>query len=619
MSDSQLLVEHFQGRADHVAVAPDGSKFHPQKIDTPIKAAWLDKEHFTGKRCYGFYLMDTESRVMCSCVDFDNKDATPDPQWRDKTEAVYYQLASCDVMSAVEVSSSGKAAHVWVFFDELIDAWAVRAWWRVISEKCGVPFVEVYPRQDKQTGKGLGNLVRFPLWNKSRFVDVEAEWGEITVEAALRGVSRLTLTDLKMQAWSLAGVKLASEVPLTATVVGNIKGVPVRVARLLDRKYSLLAKRWAGDRDGMNDDSKSALVMSIGCELVRALVPTPEIETAIRAWCEQNDYEKGLRDNWVGNTVLKAYDFVGKRTEKKSLGGTTVKDAAMCYVAALRQGPPVCYGSGIPELDHSIDGVGLGEMAVIAARPSHGKSAFAMQWVDQVAASGVPCLLVSEEMGKLEIGKRAILSISKRSTEIENYKGDDDVPKHLLDTLEGDIQGHYSSRNHVHLVESCNTIDRLEEVIDQYCGINEVKLVAIDYMQLLTSSHGSRYDSITDISRRLKQAAKRNDCAILALCQLNRDVEKRGGDNGNFRPRMSDLRESGQIEQDADLVLMLAWPFKFDSSAGKDEYKVFCEKRRNGPIRESIVTTTFNPERQSFGRVEREGNLSLDEFSEMYE
>ncbi len=150
----------------------------------------------------------------------------------------------------------------------------------------------------------------------------------------------------------------------------------------------------------------------------------------------------------------------------------------------------------------------------------------------------------------------------------------------------------------MYLLNGCGTIERVEEIIDQFVSLHGVGIVAVDYLQLLTSRQGSdRYEVVTEISRRIKRCAGRNRIPILALCQLNREVEKRT-DN---EPKLSDLRESGQIEQDADLVLFTQWPHKFDTSMPPHMYRIYCAKRRNGPIRTARIETTFDPNRQTIG------------------
>lgn len=588
---AELILSVFKGREDHVAVGTADNKFGPHKLDHALPPEWLAVRHLSEVQCLGFYLMREDNRVYCSCVDFDNKPEKPDDKWMEKTETVYRHLCNLGLSPLVEVSASGNAAHVWLTFNEPTDAWVVRSFWRALSTSIDVQFVEVYPRQDQLTGKGIGNLVRYPLWNKSYFPDVESEeWDAIDPVEALTTVRRCDGHDLKVIALEMGAGDLKPESVLVFDSTGS--SISVRVQQKLSRPHSLLTKRWNGSMEGMNDESRSALAQSIACELVRTYTPTAEVEQALRHWCNEHGYEKGKRSDWVSRTVAKAYDFVNSRIESRSHETTTMKDAVEAYIATLTSDMPRHVRTGISELDDSFDGMAFGEMIVIAARPGHGKSAFGLHWLDSAARDGLIGLIVSEEMSKLELGKRALLSISSLE---ESKWGVGTV--NMLRHQAGD---HFERRSEIHVVESCATIDRCEEVIDQHCAIYGAKVVAVDYLQLLTGRGQSRYEDVSEISRRLKQAARRNDCALLAMCQLNREIDKRDG----HEPRLSDLRESGQIEQDADLILFLQWACRADANELDPMlYKVVCAKRRNGPIRKERMTIAFDANRQKFGCV----------------
>src|SRR5262245_31295896 len=172
LKTAELLLAHFKGRADHVAIGnPDGT-FRPKKLPRPMQPGWMAK-HLGGQECLGFYLMTPDSQVWCSAVDFDNKPHCPDPEWQEKAAALYVYLQKAGLSPVAEISASGQAAHVWLFFEEPADAWVPRAFWAAVSQRLGFPFREVYPRQDRLAGKGMGNLIRYPLWNPSRFADPE--------------------------------------------------------------------------------------------------------------------------------------------------------------------------------------------------------------------------------------------------------------------------------------------------------------------------------------------------------------------------------------------------------------------------------------------------------------
>lgn len=581
---AEQLAKVFRGRGDKIAVA-DGNAFHPE--DCTAHAERIEAEHLAGVRCLGFYLLDEESHCYVSCADFDNKPDRPDPLWREKAERVYFLLANVGLSPLVEVSQSGDAAHVWLSFREPVPAWLARAFWRAVSSKLELPIPEVYPRQDTLAKGGLGNLVRYPLWNQSRFVDVESDWETIVPAEALSSAARTDVGSLRLYGWELCGSELRPEA--TAVVETDDGVLPARVHEKLKKPHTLLSRRWFGDTFGMNDPSKSALVQAIACELVRAYVPTAEICAALRVWCKSFGYEKGEREDWIERTTSKAYDFVFHRLEQKSAECSTLETAAIDYLESIRSGTCSAVKSGIPDLDASIEGVGFGEVAIVAGLPGHGKTALAMQWILSAAGEGMPGLILSEEMSRIALGKR-VVQVSTAVHE-EHWR------EHL-DAVAGHVRTLFQDRALIRVREQCGTIDRAEELIDQHCQVDGVRIVAIDYLQLLGSRHGKRYEDVSEVSRRLKQAAARNGCAMLVCCQLNREINKRQ----NFEPRNSDLRESGQIEQDADLILFAQWPYRLQCDyQDESEYRIYCTKRRNGPVNSPVVITTWNPERQIVG------------------
>lgn len=589
---ADLILARFKGRPDFTAVA-NGEAFAPDQ--RAITAERLRKEHLSGERCLGFYLLDEQSRCWCTTVDFDNKVKDPDPEWKAKAERVYYALSELRLSPLVEISQSGNGAHVWLFLSEPTPAWSPRAWWRALANRLNIRFKEIYPRQDTHDGgKGMGNLVRYPLWNQSSFVDVENDWALLDPIDALKSVRDTCSADLSLLAFE-AGMGELRPDPKPAqsiVLVDTDDLMPLRVQRLIEKNGSLLSKRWRGETTGMKDTSKSAIAMSICTELVRSYVPTPEIASALRHWCRLNGAEKkGDRDDWIGRTVSKAYDFVLTKYEAKSIASATFQSAAHAYLDRIERGDQLYAESGIAELDHSIEGVGEGEVCIIAGRPNHGKTAVGLQWIDNVASNmGWPGLFISEEMGIAEVGKRRVLSIS-------------DIPQDQwvaasVSHIRREIDDYHNGKAPVHLVESCCTIDRVEELCEQYVLLHGVKVLAIDYLQLLGArAKHDRYEIVTEVSVRVKQLTRRLGLRTLLLCQLNRSVEGRD----DHEPRMSDLRESGQIEQDADLIIFTQYPCRFDSDIPKDVYRFWCAKRRNGAIRESRIETKFNPNRQFVG------------------
>jgi hypothetical protein len=321
---AEILLRLFRGRADYVAV-PNGAGFKPYKLQAPIHPELLAQRHLAGVQCLGFYVMTEDETVWCSCVDIDGNPSksNPDLQWREKAEAVTLFLLNIGLKPVVEVSQSGAGVHIWLFFDPSVEGWLIRAFWRVVGAKTDIAFKEIFPKQDCLSGKGLGNLVRYPLWNQSRFVDVE-DWSEVAVES-LETVERVTAAQLKMLAFQLgvSELKPCDPPPANASAAGASAAaaeptLSPRVQSLIGRAGKLLARRWAGDTAGMKDGSRSALALAIATELVRQYVPTDEIAQAVRFWCRERTYEKGERADWVAGLIAKAYDFVLARVEERS-------------------------------------------------------------------------------------------------------------------------------------------------------------------------------------------------------------------------------------------------------------------------------------------------------------
>lgn len=556
----------FRGRDGFHARRDDEGRYAPVEGEPDMQS------HLQGEQASGFYLMRTDNTVLCSCADIDNHENS-NARWVHQTDSVCESLRTLGMPYTREISQSGSGSHIWMFYDEPVPAYLTRAFWKVVGKQSRVQLPEVYPRQDRLTGRGMGNLVLYPLWNKSRFVDDRFE--EILPAEALKGKAvKNPIGSLKEVIHSLTG-----DVPSEPKVRTSPDELPERVEKLM-LPGSLLESRWSGDMTGMPDRSRSALCFAIAQILVQARIPTPEIEQTITAWCLLHDYTARGTPEWVERTVARSYDGVIQKEELKSDTVETLLTSARGALRDRVSGHRTIYPTGIESLDASIEGTRPGELMVVAARPSIGKTAFGIQMADHVAKQ-VPVLLISEEMSRREIGNRAVLTI---------VGGEDEtVDAEKADKL---LAEHYGNRHSIYTVENCTTIERCEEVIERYVTCHGVKFIALDYLQLLRRRKTtSRYEDVSDISRRLKQAAGRFDVSILALCQFNRAaVERESG-----VPQMSNIRDSGQIEQDADLVLSLQWPDR-----NKSDYRIWCHKRRNGPIKSQMVKTNFNPGRQLF-------------------
>jgi replicative DNA helicase len=266
-------------------------------------------------------------------------------------------------------------------------------------------------------------------------------------------------------------------------------------------------------------------------------------------------------------------------------------------------------GTGFPDLDRMTDGLHGGEMIVIAARPSMGKTSLAMNMAESIVLEqGLPVGVFSLEMSAESLVMRMLCSIARvnlRSIR-EGFMSEADFPK--LTSAAGRL-----ARAPLFIDDSAGlSILQLRARARRMHQQHGVKLFVIDYLQLLHStarrSQENRQQEIADISSGIKALAKELKVPIIVLAQLNREIEK----DKSRKPRLSDLRESGAIEQDADVVGLLYKP-----TSGEDEDGVPAEeadglpvnlliaKQRNGPTGD--VNLTFL---KSYTRFESAAKVS---------
>jgi replicative DNA helicase len=269
---------------------------------------------------------------------------------------------------------------------------------------------------------------------------------------------------------------------------------------------------------------------------------------------------------------------------------SSLERASREYLDSLLDGQEEPFFTGLPSIDSSMGGLMKGELCIIGGRPSHGKSMFALNWLFNVCANSVNTVLISEEMGPAALAQRALSFITDtpRSRWRDEYE-------HLY-ALSSQF---WENRGKVVVVESVRSIDKAVSAIAQAVEYSSVEFAVVDYLQLLKGKGASRYEQISNVSTELKHAAVKYDIAMVVLAQLGREIEKR--DN---IPRLYDLKDSGQIEQDADQVMFVQWPLKNDPRHKPfNEYRVFCAKNRNRETKESVVELRFVPSRQLLKEV----------------
>ncbi|MBS0587049.1 replicative DNA helicase [Nitrosomonas sp.] len=237
--------------------------------------------------------------------------------------------------------------------------------------------------------------------------------------------------------------------------------------------------------------------------------------------------------------------------------------------------------SGFHDLDQKTSGFQPGDLIIVAGRPSMGKTAFSLNIAEHVALElNKPVAVFSMEMGGAQLAMRMLGSVGK----LDQHKvrtgrlDDDDWPKltHALGKLN-------EAPIYIDETAALNALELRARARRLYRQYGELGLIVVDYLQLMSSTGQgeNRATEISEISRALKGLAKELKVPLIALSQLNRSLEQRP----NKRPVMSDLRESGAIEQDADVILFIYRDEVYNpDSPDKGIAEIIIGKQRNGPI-----------------------------------
>jgi replicative DNA helicase len=278
-----------------------------------------------------------------------------------------------------------------------------------------------------------------------------------------------------------------------------------------------------------------------------------------------------------------------------------IKDAIREIEAAgKREDALVGTPSGFTRLDRLTSGWQKSELIIIAARPSMGKTAFALSMARNMAVDhGKYVAIFSCEMSSIQLVNRLIVAETDiPGDKIKNGRLNEEEWKQLDSRIKKLVQAPIFIDD-----TPAISISELRGKCRRLMAQHKLDIVIVDYLQLMSGPEnaGSREQEVSMISRSLKSIAKELNVPILALSQLNRSVEMRGGSK---RPLLSDLRESGAIEQDADMVVFIHRQEKFgipafeDGSSTKGIAEIILAKNRNGPVDD--VKLKFREEKAQF-------------------
>jgi replicative DNA helicase len=280
----------------------------------------------------------------------------------------------------------------------------------------------------------------------------------------------------------------------------------------------------------------------------------------------------------------------GNRTSESFATMSKLLAEVMTRLDELHKNPSAVTGkaTGFHDLDERTAGLQDGDLIIIAGRPAMGKTSFALNIAEHVGLElKLPVLIFSMEMGGSQLGNRFLSSVAR----VDAQK----MRTGRLETSDWDKLG-----------MALGKLNEAPILIDETAGLNPMELrsrarrswreygglglVVVDYLQLMSpSSSGveNRATELGEISRGLKNLAKELQVPVIALSQLNRSVEQRT----DKRPVMADLRESGSLEQDADLILFIYRDEVYNKeSANPGEAEIIIGKQRNGPIGTVVLT-----------------------------
>lgn len=333
--------------------------------------------------------------------------------------------------------------------------------------------------------------------------------------------------------------------------------------------------------------------------LMRALIDTAhDIETAA--------YDEGSESAEVLDQAEKAIYAIGNGSAAHKFVAIKDKlDDAWDRIESLSKNQGAVRGTptGFPDLDNLLSGLHPSDLIILAARPSVGKTSFALDIARNAAIRhDVPVGIFSLEMSSEQIIDRMLSSESyvnswKIRTGAVHDEEDFSRIRDALETL---------SKAPIYIDDKpSQNILSMRAVARRLKRERGIGLIVVDYLQLMaptsTKASDSMVQQVTEISRSLKGLARELEVPVLALSQLSRAVEQRGG-----KPRLSDLRDSGSIEQDADVVMFIHREDKGkEDSDRKNIAEILVEKHRNGPT--GRVELYFDDKRTTFQPIDKSG------------
>lgn len=393
----------------------------------------------------------------------------------------------------------------------------------------------------------------------------------------------------------------------TAMLQADAAGRPIDAITVADELRRMRALRKIGGVDGLDDIMRAASDANIAAHqeivaeksLLRRLVATG------RTIASEAADARAVGSDTLEHAEQLVFDIGSRRGNTAFVPMAKAVADAMQELAKVRSQLLLGHSTGLADLDTLTGGFQPGQLIIVAARPGVGKSAFALQLARHITeTSGAAVPFLSYEMSTNELTLRMLAT----SMQYDLHRlRQNDFPT----GMERDLAVAGEKMAHLQVLFDDNppsTISGVRSSLRRLARRTELGCVIIDYLQLMEGDDlrrgGTRQEEIAAISRGLKRLAGELNVPIIALSQLSRNVDTRP----NKRPILSDLRESGSLEQDASLVLFLYRDHQYNPNADPDLVECIIAKQRNGPV--GTVWLEYQAHCGLFSTTERRGDTT---------
>ena len=380
------------------------------------------------------------------------------------------------------------------------------------------------------------------------------------------------------------------------------KDTPIDLVTLADHLKSIDKLEYVGGISYLTEIASSVPTTLNLVSYINIVSDKSMLRKLIRASTEIMDDSYTKQDE-VNVVVEEAEKRIFNIAEKRNSGGfeaiSTILERGFVEIERVynNKGTTTGVSTPFPELDRMTSGFQKGDMVLIAARPSMGKTTFALNLAEHAALrEGKSIAIFSLEMGMDQLAYKFLCS--EANVELTKLRN-------------GDLD----DRDWENIARASGPLSQAKIYIDDTAGISVtemrskcrrlklehgIDLILIDYLQLMSGKGESRQQEVSEISRSIKALAKEMQCPVIALSQLSRAPEQRA----DHRPMLSDLRESGSIEQDADLVMFLYRDEYYNQDTeDKNIAEIIIAKQRNGPI--GTIELVWLPDYTKFANLQK--------------